>query len=332
VDRDAVDMDLMVANDPPHNRASCRLSMDFRGLDLNLILLLDALIEDPNQTRVAKLLKISQPTVSASLSKLRRILNDDLIVKAGNGYRATPRLTSLRPAIKQVLNILNTEIVGSSEFNPVGEVRQFVIATSDVGEMMMLPSLIAQLKNVAPSATIRSAVVRPPELEEALGEGKVDLAVGYFPDLVQSTIVQQLLFEHPFVCLVRKDHPIIGDSLTIEQFLASDHIVVAHEGRSQEIFEHNLKRLDLKRRSTVQVPHFLSVPFLVASSDLIVTVPRIIGVRFSTFKNIKMLDPPVSTPLIEVKQFWHRRFHANPRSMWFRGVMMDLFRSHPFDE
>jgi len=306
--------------------------MDFRGLDLNLILLLDALIDDPNQTRVANRLRISQPTVSASLSKLRRILKDDLIVKAGAGYRATPRLAGLRPAIKQVLNIMNTEIVGSSEFDPSSEARQFVIATSDVGEMMMLPSLIAQLKRDAPGATIRSAVVRPPELEEALGEGKIDLAIGYFPDLVQSTIVQQLLYEHPFACLVRKDHPVIRDTLSIEQFLASDHIVVAHEGRSQEIFERTLKRLNLKRRSTVQVPHFLSVPFLVASSDLIVTVPRIIGVRFSTFKNIKMLDPPVSTPLIEVKQFWHRRFHVNPRSMWFRGVVMNLFHSHPFDE
>jgi DNA-binding transcriptional LysR family regulator len=303
--------------------------MDFRGLDLNLLVLLDALAQDPNQTRVAKSLKISQPTVSASLAKLRKILKDDLIVKSGGQFRPTPRLQSLGPSIKQILNILNEEVVGQEAFNPQGETRPLIIATSDIGEMMLLPGLIGKMKSVAPDASIRSLVVKPSELEAALGEGKVDLAVGYFPDLTQATIVQQQLFEHGFVCLVRHDHPEIRDSLSLEQFLRCDHIVVSHEGRSQEIFENNLKSLGLTRRAAVQVPHFMSVPFLVSSSDLMVTVPRIMGMRFSSH-GLKMFDPPMPTPMIQVKQFWHRRFSGNPRSIWMRGLMIQLFRSNPF--
>ncbi|MDT2024287.1 LysR family transcriptional regulator [Methylocella sp. CPCC 101449] len=303
--------------------------MDFRGLDLNLLLLLDALVQDPNQSRVAKNLKISQPTVSASLAKLRALLKDDLIVKSGAGFLPTPRLLSIAPAIKQILNVLNEEIIGQGEFDPSFETRPLIIATSDVGEMILLPNLIAKLKIVAPHMPIRSVVVKPAELEEALGEAKIDIAVGYFPDITQSTIYQQLLFEQGFVCLVGDDHSQIGDSLSLEQFLNCDHIVVTHEGRSQEIFENNLKKLGLKRHMAVQVPHFLSVPFMLASSDLIVTVPRVMGLRLVSYR-LKMLDPPMPTPLIPVKQFWHRRFASNLRSIWIRETMVLLFQGNTF--
>lgn len=304
--------------------------MDFKGLDLNLLLLLDALAQDPNQTRAAKTLKISQPTVSASLARLRLLLKDDLIVKSGASFRPTPRLQSMAPAIKHILNTLNEDIIGRSAFDPRHETRPLILATSDVGEMILLPELIAKLKVIAPHMPIRSVVVKPGELEEALGEGKIDLAVGYFPDITQANIFQQLLFEQGFVCLVGADHSEIGAALSLEQFLRCDHIVVTHEGRSQEIFENNLEKLGLKRRMAVQVPHFLSVPFMLAASDLVVTVPRIMGLRLVSFR-LKMFDPPMPAPLIPVKQFWHRRFASNARSVWMREVMVQLFQGNRFE-
>jgi DNA-binding transcriptional LysR family regulator len=165
-----------------------------------------------------------------------------------------------------------------------------------------------------------------------LGDGTVDLAVGYFPDLVQATIVQQVLFSHPFICLARTSHPLIKSRMTVQQFLKVGHIVIAHEGRSQELFENALIKMKMWRRAAVTVPHFLSVPFLVASSDLIATVPRLVGERFSMMNNIKMVPPPFETPMIEVKQFWHRRFHSDPRSIWFRGLLMSTFRNVEFKE
>jgi DNA-binding transcriptional LysR family regulator len=89
--------------------------------------------------------------------------------------------------------------------------------------------------------------------------------------------------------------------------------------------------MKMHRRAMVTVPHFLSVPFLVATSDLIATVPKIIGERFSMLSKIKMVPPPFETPMIEVRQFWHRRFHSDPRSMWFRGLLMRIFRNAEFE-
>jgi DNA-binding transcriptional LysR family regulator len=304
--------------------------MDIRGLDLNFILLLDALIRDPNQTRVAKALKISQPTVSASLTKLRRILRDDLVVKSGGVYRATPRLAGLAPAIKQIVHVINRDVIGSAGFDPRNDTRTFVLTTPDVGEMTLGPALIESLSKLAPKVAIRSVVIKPNELEGALGEGTVDLAVGYFPDLVQSTIVQQSLFKHGFTCLVRKDHPTIGHTMSLEQFQAADHIVIAHEGRSQEVFENALRKMKLERRAAVQVPHFMSVPFLVGASDLVATVPKLVGERFAAHNNIRMVAPPMPTPSIEVKHFWHRRYHSDPRSIWYRTLIVKLFRERAF--
>jgi DNA-binding transcriptional LysR family regulator len=301
--------------------------VDFRGLDLNLILLLEALIRDPNQTRAAKALRISQPTVSASLAKLRKALKDELIVRSGATYKATPRLQSLGPAIRQMLTILQQEVVGSAAFDPSEDERPFIIATSDVGEVFLLPSLIQTISAKAPRAALRSVVIKPIDLEAALGDGTVDLAVGYFPDLVQATIVQQTLCSHPFTCLARTNHPLIKSRMTVQQFLRMGHIVITHEGRSQELFENALIEMKLRRRATVTVPHFMSVPFLVAASDLIATVPKLIGECFSMLGNIKMVPPPFATPMIEVKQFWHRRFHSDPRSIWFRGLLMSIFRN-----
>ena len=253
-----------------------------------------------------------------------------MIVKSGATYKATPRLQSLGPAIKQVLTILQQEVVGSAAFDPSEDDRPFVMATSDIGEMMLLPSLIQSISAKAPRAAIRSVVNKPIDLEPALGDGTVDLAVGYFPDLVQATIVQQALFNHAVTCLARTNHPLIKSSMTMHQFLKVGHIVIAHEGRSQELFENALIEMKVRRRAAVTVPHILSVPFLVASSDLIATVPGLVGECFSTLSNIKMVPPPFETPIIEVKQFWHRRFHSDPRSMWFRGLLMSIFRNAEF--
>jgi DNA-binding transcriptional LysR family regulator len=155
--------------------------------------------------------------------------------------------------------------------------------------MMLLPDLIQKISVMAPRAAIRSVVIKPNDLETALEDGSVDLAVGYFPDLVQAPIVQQVLFSHAFTCLVRTNHPLIKSRFSVQQFLKVGHIVIAHEGRSQELFENVLIKMKMRRRATVTVPHFLSVPFLVATSDLIATVPRLVGERFSMLNNISKL-------------------------------------------
>jgi DNA-binding transcriptional LysR family regulator len=165
----------------------------------------------------------------------------------------------------------------------------------------------------------------PVELQAAMANGGVDLALGYFPDLIGAGFYQQKLFEHSFTCLVRRDHPTIDDDMTLDEFLAADHAVVAPEGRSQEIFERRMSELNLERRIALRSPHITTVPLLVATSDLITVVPRAVGLLYARFASLKLVDPPISIPPIEIKQFWHRRVRNDPGVVWLRKLVAQLF-------
>jgi DNA-binding transcriptional LysR family regulator len=171
-------------------------------------------------------------------------------------------------------------------------------------------------------------VVRPRHLEEELEAGEVDLAVGYFPDLARPTTMQQRLFTHNFACLARTDHPLLKNGLTLEAFLEAYHVVVESEGRSQELFEDALAKRGLERRCVLRIPHFMSVPFVVASTDLIVTVPRAVAALFSGLANLQVLDPPIDVPEFAVRQYWHRRFHHDPRVKWLRTIMSEFYQNN----
>lgn len=300
---------------------------NFRNFDLNLLLVLDSVLREGTLSHAAKALQVSQPTISSSLAKLRELFQDELFVRSGSGMQPTPRALALREPIQRVLEAVKGEILDTGKFDPSTETRPYTITTSDIGETLLLPRLVARLGQDAPRVNLRSMVVGPRHLEEALESGDVDLAVGYFPDLIRPTTMQQTLFSHGFACLARADHPLIGDTLTLEAFLAAHHVVVTSEGRSQELFEDALLKQGIERRCSLRIPHFMSVPFVVASTDLIVTVPRAVAVFFSGLANLRVLEPPVDVPQFTVKQFWHRRFHKDERIIWLRTMMSDYYQN-----
>jgi DNA-binding transcriptional LysR family regulator len=197
---------------------------------------------------------------------------------------------------------------------------------SDVGEMVFLPPILDRLRRVAPHASVRSVTLPPRELERELESGDIDLAVGYFPDLRKNHFFAQRLFTHEFCCLLRADHPIQGDRLTLKQFQSAEHAVIRAEGRSQEVFENYLERHRIKRRVALLAPHFMSIPMIVARSDLIATVPHAIGVWFARSNaNLRVAAPPFRSPRFDLKQFWHRRYHEDLRNRWLRSMIAELF-------
>lgn len=299
--------------------------MNLKNLDLNLLRVLSALYEEGQTTKAAVRLSLSQPAISHALAKLRLELGDDLFVREGNRMQPTPFAEQIREPVTRILEIVASEIAYERDFDPPTTTRRFTISTSDIGELVFLPTLLRTFAAEAPSATIRCLTLPPGELEEAMADGTVDLALGYFPDLVGRAFLQQKLFEHRFACLVRRDHPEIGDAISLDQFLAADHAVVAQKGRSQEIFEQRMRELGLKRRVLLQSPHFMSAPLMVAHSDMITTVPRAVARAYSQMAPLKLLDPPVDIPVIELKQFWHRRYHKDPSVQWLRTTIARLF-------
>src|SRR5450755_1118668 len=195
-------------------------------LDLNLLRVAVALLDAGSVSHAARELGISQPSVSESLAKLRSHFDEPLFVRSGNGMSPTPRGVEIGTAAREILLNVEEKLAARVAFEPAQRHRPFTFALSDVGEMVFLPRLVSALAKASPETPVRSVSMRPQQLVKAMEEGDVDLAIGFFPDLKEGHFFQRRLFTHHFVCLIRSDHPVNGDALTLEQFLALPHAVV----------------------------------------------------------------------------------------------------------
>jgi DNA-binding transcriptional LysR family regulator len=299
-----------------------------RKLDVHQLSVLEALLETGSASEAAVRLGISQPAVSGALAKLRLHFNDPLFIRTPGGMTPTPRGAEVASTARDILRQLDERLRGDAPFDPKDDRRPFTFALSDVGEIVFLPRLVRRLSQLAHGAPVRSVSMRPAALADALAGGEVDLAIGYFPDLTTADFFQQQLFVHHFVCLLREDHAVQGNRPTMTEYLSLDHAVVHSEGRSQEILEQYLAARGLTRRIAVYTPHFLSIPKLIAGSDMVVAVPHAVGIAYGThLHRLKVIDLPFESPRIELRQHWHRRVHKDARNVWLRGLVSDLFNA-----
>ena len=295
-------------------------------LDLNLIPYLVALEDMRNVSRAAERLGVSQPRVSTALGRLREYFNDPLFVRTSRGMEPTPRALALIPAAREALARIEKGMLESQDFDPATSTQTFSLALSDVGEIVFLPRLLQLFAERAPHANLRSVSLPPAHVERGLESGDIDLAVGYFPDLSGNNFFQQRLFTHRFICLMRSDHPLAGTPLTLDHYISLGHAVVRAEGRSQEVLEQFLEKKRIRRRAVLETPHFMSLPFILARTDLIATVPHAIGFAYvSEHASITLVEPPLPLPRFDLRQHWHRKFHNDARTMWLRGVVASLF-------
>ena len=286
-----------------------------------------ALYDELSVSRAAQKLGMSQPAVSMALRKLRGAFNDPLFVRASKGMTPTPRAHALsRSCARPLLTRLQAGVLAEEHFNPGLSTRPFTFALSDVGEMVFLPKLLERLRRRRPTRGSTRCRCRRDLIAQGLENGEIDLAIGYFPDLKRQSFFQQRLFTHAFACLMRAGHPQRAKRLSLETFLAMEHAVVRAEGRSQEIFERFLERKKIRRKIALLTPHFLSLPMVIARSDLVTTVPHAIALYFSRLSpELAIARPPFDIAGFDLKQHWHRKFHNDSRSQWIRKQIAQLF-------
>jgi DNA-binding transcriptional LysR family regulator len=272
-------------------------------------------------------LQRSQPGVSASLARLREFFNDPLFVRTGNSMEPTPRAVSLIDSARTLLGRVGTDIVSVPAFDPATSQQVVSIALSDVGEVVFLPKLLRELRMRAPAVAVRSVSLPAAEVANGLESGAIDLALGYFPDLKKHNFFQQSLFADGFKSLLRADHPLTARRLSLKQFVELEHAVVQAESRTEEVIERYLARKKIRRRVVLTTPHFASAPIIVAQSDLLVTVPEPLARYFCSISaHVRVVELPFDSPRIELKQFWHRKFHHDQRNRWLRALVCGSFQ------
>jgi DNA-binding transcriptional LysR family regulator len=297
-------------------------------LDLNLLQVLVAIDQHRSVSATALALGRSQPAISVALRKLRDYFEDALFVRTGNVMQATPRAASLIRSARSILARVDLDIIAATDFDPRTSRSAVTFALSDVGEVVVLPAIMRELRRQMPLAPIRSLSMPASQLGSEMEAGGIDLAVGYFPDLKARNFYQQMLYVDTFTCLIRAGHPISSDTLTLKQYLQLEHVVVRAESRTEEVIESYLARKRIRRNVVLTTPHFASAPMIVAQSDLVVTIPQPLAQYFTRVgANVRVVGLPFDPPNIALKQFWHRKYHRDARNRWLRNLVCRLFQA-----
>jgi DNA-binding transcriptional LysR family regulator len=299
--------------------------MDIADVDLNLLVVFDALLRARSVSGAARALKMSQPATSFALNRLRKIFGEPLFVRTARGMHPTPYAESLSAPLEAILDRIRADLLQQPTFDPATEQRSVTLNMQDIGELVFLPRILDRLNAIAPGLQLRTVKLPAPSLEPALRSGEVDIALGHFPDLASAALFQQRLFSHSFVCIVRADHPTIKEEMTRRQFLEGLHAVVHPAGHMNDSLEAELQAQGLTRRISVRIEHFLAVPTILSQSNLIFTVPNAIGAGLAKLAEIKLVRPPFKAKPRIVKQHWHARFQHDAANRWLRGIVAELF-------
>lgn len=299
--------------------------MDFHGLDLNLLVAFDALMIERNVTRAAVHVGVSQPAMSAALSRLRKRFGDSLFLRGADGLTPTPRARELAAPISQALHQLEDTLIEDPRFVPDEAEVTFTLGLPEHLVLVLLPLLARTLEGQAPNVSLnvhgysdRNQVV------DLLDSGIIDAAVGVSPDGQDARIRTQPLLKDDFVTILRRDHPLASQAMSRANFLALSHVLVSPEGDRHGIVDRRLAQQGQQRTLALTVSDMASVPSVVAQTRLSATLLKR-AVLYSAARNqVILFPPPVDLPTVRFKLIWHRRHDAHPAQQWFRQTIMEL--------
>ena len=297
--------------------------MLLRNIDLNLLVVLDALLTEKHVTRTGVRLHLSQPAISHSLSKLRVLLDDPLLIRQGNDVVLSALAQNLQAPLKAILGQIEALLGQSIDFVPADSQRTFRVAMSDYGAAIVLPKLLVQLRAKAPDTSL--VVVQDSRLGmlEQIEQGKIDLALGVFA-VLPADVSSDVLFEETFTCLLDRRSLADNAVLDLESYLARPHLLVSTDGNTQGEVDNVLRAQGLHRRVAVNVPHWGAAPGMIADTDLILTVATRTLDNLSYGDTLIALAPPMTVAPFNYVQVWHQRFNEDPAHRWLRDLIRQV--------
>lgn len=286
--------------------------------DFGLLANLDALLQEGSVTRAARRVGLSTPAMSHALARIRERLGDPLLVRSGRSMVLTPRAEALKPRVHTLLAEARQTLELPRPFVPAELTQTFVVHATDYVLTVLGHVVDRILREEAPGAAIRF-VPNTPEDAASLRDGDADLAVGIYGELPQEMRSRQLVTDR-FVCVVRHAHPTIKRRLTLEQFVALEHVQIAPRGKPGGYIDDILWERGLTRKVARAVPYFLSALQLIAETDYILTVSERVAKLLGPRLGLRLLEPPVALRPYALSLVWHPRFDGDAGHRFLRDV------------
>jgi LysR family transcriptional regulator, nod-box dependent transcriptional activator len=300
--------------------------MDLHGFDLNLLVALDALLRERSVTNAGRRVHLSQSAMSGALARLRHAFNDELLVSGRGGMTLTPLGESLLEPVATILRQTQETLSARVRFDPATSQRAFTIAASDYATTVLLDDALRELSAQAPHVTVVIAPLRD-RMEEA-EDPDIDLYI-----IPQAIIPQarphELLFHDTFTCLVWREHPEVGDRLTLDQFTSLGHVVVSFSEDHKASDDRLVPWVGLERRAEVVVPNFHALPALVVGTKRVATIQLRLAKKLATSYPVRVVGVPVPMPRLDEAMMWHPRFEQDPAHVWLRALLKRVALAMP---
>ena len=281
--------------------------------------MLDAILQTKSVGRAAEQVGITKPAMSHALARLREQLGDPVLVRAGQEWHLSERAAAMRERVREVAEGALAVLDKERTFEPATSSREFRVHATDHVIALLGSFIGAELTKDAPRCALRFLPIQTDDAAPLRG-GHVDLAIGVFPDMPPE-FRTQALFQERFACAVRKGHPSVKSKMSLKDFLALEHVLVAPRGRAGSTVDRALAARGLSRTVTRFVPYFVVALDLVSRTDSIVTVSERLANAYAERFALRVLKPPIALPHYTISQVWHPRVDADPSHRWFRRLV-----------
>lgn len=302
-------------------------------LDLNLLVVFDALMRERGVTRAAARVGLSQSAMSHALRRLRMLLDDPLLVRGQRGMLPTPRALALEVPLRRSLDGLGRALDGPMRFDPKTARRTFRLAAPDAFDLFALPRLLQALSATAPGLDVVVGALPSHGLQSVLETGELDAAIVVNttgrtrPEDEREGLVQRVLLRDQFVCLLRDGHPALDKTLTMARYAKLSHVVVSPAGRGSSAIDLALAKHKLSRRIRARVPAFGTALSIAAQTDLAVSAPSAIAAGLPPSLPLRARPLPLKLARHAVRLVWHTRFSADPGHRFLREQLLAVGRS-----
>ncbi|KRB88926.1 LysR family transcriptional regulator [Noviherbaspirillum sp. Root189] len=299
--------------------------IDIAHIDLNLLVVFHEMYRLRNVSQVAKRLGLSQPTVSNALSRLRKTCGDELFVRTGQGMQPTPYGQRVSEPIAHALSSVTQALNQEDHFNPATSKRNFVIAMTDVGEIHFMPALVDLCRRTAPYIGIGSVRASAVDWQQGMETGQIDLAIGAFANVPES-LYHRKLFSQGYVTMFRRGHRFGKGSVDLKTFLSATHLLVTSRDSPYDQINARLEKAGVASTVSFQVPHFTAVPYIISTTDMVVTVPKKLAEQTVMPFALDFIEPPFRLPMLNTNILWHRRYNQDKGNQWLRGLIAERFK------
>ncbi|CAJ3057584.1 LysR family transcriptional regulator [Burkholderia pseudomallei] len=296
--------------------------MNLRSIDLNLLVILDALLAERQVTRAGQRIGLTQPAVSNALGRLRYVFKDEILMRTPLGMELTPRAKGLACPIRQILQQIEELFVPENQFDSFTSDRRFTLRMSDLTELLLLPPLLRNIRGTAPHIRMNVMHLNADKTVEALDSGRLDMAVCAgldHPDAISS----QVLFQDRLVCVLSRRHPDANRPLTLERFAALDFLNVSINPVDSSLIDTMLADMRFTRRIAFNVPHWLVVPSMLEALPLAVIMSERHALSLGDSR-LAIRELPLDLEPVTWTLYWHRRYDNSVAHEWLRNCITDV--------